>query len=235
MRAPSFPAAGPADPEQADQLEVGMKGDFLDGTLRSNIAIFYTKYDEIQRVTNGEDEFGNPLQLLRNAAEATIPGVEVELTWAPSEAFTLQGGFGWIDPEFDKFTGLELDGQPGITPADEALAVKLKFERVPEFEYTLAGSYAWNLDRFDGDLIFRVQYAHRDGFFTDVTNNPTRDIDDYNLLDASLRFENDKWRIALWGRNLAEENYGDIISAAFNQQLFGGQARTYGLEIGWNF
>ena len=235
VRAPSIPAVGPADPEQADQFEVGMKGDFLDGTLRSNVAVFYTVYDEIQRVTNGEDALGNPLQLLRNAAKATIPGIEVEMTWAPTEAFTLQGSFGWIDPEFDEFTGLELDGQPGITPADEALAVQLEFERVPEFEYTLAGSYAWELPQLDGDLIFRVQFAHRDGFFTDVTNNPDRDIEDYGLLDASLRYESDQWRISLWGRNLTEENYADIISAAFNQQRFGGQARTYGLEVGWSF
>lgn len=234
-RAPSVAALGPADPEEADQFEIGMKGDFFDGTLRSNIAVFYTNYDEIQRVTNGEDALGNPLQLLRNAAKATIPGIEVELTWVPIEALTLQGSFGWIDPEFDEFTGLELDGMPGITPEDEALAEQLKFERIPEYEYFLAGDYGWNLDQFDGRLVLRAQYAYRDGFFTDVTNNPTRDIDSYGLLDASLRFETDTWRVSLWGRNLTEENYGDIISAAFNQQLFGGQARTYGLEVGYSF
>ena len=235
-RAPSVAALGPADPEQADQFEIGMKGDFLDRTLRANVAAFYTVYDEIQRVTNGEDALGNPLQLLRNAAKATIPGIEVELTWAPTDAFTLQGGVGWIDPEFDEFTGLELDGVPGITQADEDLAVQLKFERVPEFEYTLAGSYSWPApQQFGGDVTFRVQYAYRDDFFTDVTNNPTRTIDSYGIFDASLRWETEKLRVSLWGRNLGEENYADIISGAFNQQVFGGQGRTYGLEVGLTF
>lgn len=234
-RAPSVPALGPADPEQADQFEFGMKGDFLNNTLRTNIAVFYTVYDEIQRVTNGTDDLGNPLQLLRNAAEASIPGVEVELQWSPNSAFGLQASLGWIKPEFDKFTGLELDGQPGITAADEALAEDLEFERIPEFEATIAADYTWNLPQLEGDLTLRVQYAYRDGFPTDVTNNPTRFIEDYDLIDASLRFENERWRIALWGRNLAEENYADIISAAFNQQRFGGQARTYGLELGYRF
>ncbi len=235
VRAPSIAAVGPADPEQADQFEVGMKGDFLDGSLRTNIAVFYTVYDEIQRVTNGEDALGTPLQLLRNAAKATIPGVEVELTWSPTEAFSLQGSFGWIDPEFDAFTGLELDGVPGLTPADEALAVQLKFERIPEYEATVSGEYSWSPGNLDGDITLRMQYAYRDGFPTDVTNNPNRFIDSYGILDAGIRYETDKWRFALWGRNLAEENYADIISAAFNLQRFGGQGRTWGIEAGMSF
>lgn len=231
-RAPTAVALGPADPEQADQFEIGMKGDFMEGTLRANIAAFYTKYDEIQRITNG-DINGVPVQLLRNAAEATIPGVEVELTYAPTDAFMLQASFGWLDPQFDKFTGLEMDGVPGLSPEDEALAKKLKFERIPEFEYLIAGDYRWGVG--SGDLIFRAQYAYRDGFPTDVTNRPERYIDSFGILDASLRFERDQLRVALWGRNINEENYGDIISSAFNQQQFGGQGRSYGVEVGWDF
>ena len=231
-RAPSIAAVGPADPEQADQIEIGMKGDFADGRLRANITGFFTVYDEIQRTTNGEDALGNPLQLLRNAAEAEIPGIEAELTWLPTDRLMLMAGIGWIDPEFKEFTGLNL-GAP-TDQENEALAKELEFERVPDFEYTLTGEYRVPMsDR--GDLIFRGQYAWRDGFYTDVTNNELRTIDDYGILDASVRFENDKWRVSLWGRNLTEENYADIISAAFNYQRFGGQARTYGVEVGYRF
>ncbi len=231
-RAPSVAALGPAEPEQADQFEIGMKGDFADGRLRANIAAFYTIYDEIQRVTNGEDELGNPLQLLRNAAKANIPGIEAELTWLPTDNLLLMGSFGWIDPEFEEFTGLDLGG--GSPEENERLALLLEFERVPTFEYTVLGEYTVPMGQ-RGDLAFRAQYAWRDGFFTDVTNNPTRTIDSFGILDASVRWTNDNWRVALWGRNLAEENYADIISAAFNQQRFGGQARTWGLEVGYSF
>jgi iron complex outermembrane receptor protein len=231
-RAPSVAALGPADPEQADQFEVGMKGDFADGRVRANVAAFYTIYDEIQRVTNGEDDLGNPLQLLRNAAKANIPGIEVELTWLPIDNLLLMGSFGWIDPEFEEFTGLDLGG--GSPEENERLALELEFERVPTFEYTVLGEYTLPLGR-NGDLAFRAQYAWRDGFFTDVTNNPTRTIDSFGILDASVRWSNNNWRVALWGRNLDEENYADIISAAFNQQRFGGQARTWGLEVGYSF
>ena len=231
-RAPSIAAVGPADPEQADQIEIGMKGDFADGRLRANITGFFTVYDEIQRTTNGEDALGNPLQLLRNAAEAEIPGIEAELTWLPTDRLMLMAGIGWIDPEFKEFTGLNLGA--ATDQENEALAKELEFERVPDFEYTLTGEYRVPMTD-SGDLIFRGQYAWRDGFYTDVTNNELRTIDDYGILDASVRFENEKWRVSLWGRNLTEENYADIISAAFNYQRFGGQARTYGVEVGYRF
>lgn len=231
-RAPSIAAVGPADPEQADQIEIGMKGDFADGRLRANITGFFTVYDEIQRTTNGEDALGNPLQLLRNAAEAEIPGIEAEITWLPTDRLMLMAGIGWIDPEFKKFTGLNLGA--ATDQENEALAKELEFERVPDSEYTLTGEYRVPMSD-TGDLIFRGQYAWRDGFYTDVTNNELRTIDDYGILDASVRFENEKWRVSLWGRNLTEENYADIISAAFNYQRFGGQARTYGVEVGYRF
>ena len=231
-RAPSVAALGPADPEQADQYEIGMKGDFADGRLRANLTGFFTVYDEIQRTTNGEDDLGNPLQLLRNAAEAEIPGIEAELTWLPTDRLTLMASVGWIDPEFTKFTGLNLGA--ATDAENEALAKELEFERVPDFEYTLMGEYSVPVAG-KGEIAVRAQYAWREGFYTDVTNNELRTIDDYGILDASIRFVNDNWRVSLWGRNLTEENYADIISAAFNYQRFGGQARTYGIEVGYSF
>jgi hypothetical protein len=68
-----------------------------------------------------------------------------------------------------------------------------------------------------------------------VTNRPERFIDDFALLDLSLRYVKDSLRVSIWGRNVAEENYGDIISSAFNQQQFGGQGTAYGADVTWNF
>lgn len=235
VRAPSLAGVGPADPEQADQFEIGLKGDFLDGTLRTNIAAFYTVYDNIQRISAQEDEFGNPLQVIRNAADADILGMEVELTWLPTDYLTIQANAGYVDPQFNTFTGLEMDGKPGLTAEDEALAEELDFERVPKYEYTLVGSYRWPINSLGGDLIARAQYTYRDDFFTEITNLPDRAIEGHGIFDASLDYEGENWRVSLWGRNLNEETYAEIISKAFNLQRFGGQARTYGIEVSYNF
>jgi iron complex outermembrane receptor protein len=234
-RAPSLAGVGPANEEQGDQFEIGLKGDFFDGTLRTNVTAFYTLYADIQRISAAEDKLGNPLQVIRNAADADITGIEVEVTWLPTDYLTFQASYGYVDPKFNKFTGIELDGNPGLTSADEALAKDLKFERVPDFEYTLVGSYRWPINSLGGDLIARAQYAYRDGFFTEITNSPDRAIDGYGIFDASLNYEGTNWRASLWGRNLNEVTTGNIISRAFNYQRFGGQARTYGLEVSYIF
>jgi iron complex outermembrane receptor protein len=234
-RAPSLAGVGPADPEQADQFEIGLKGDFLDGTLRTNVSVFYTMYDNIQRISAQEDELGNPLQVIRNAADADIMGLEFEATWLPTDYLTLQASFGYVDPQFNEFTGLDLDGTPGLGPEDEELAKNLKFERIPDYEYTLVGSYRFPLANLGGDLTARAQYTYRDDFFTEVTNIPERAIEGHGIFDASLTYENEDWRVSLWGRNLNEETYAEIISFAFNLQRFGGQARTYGVEVSYNF
>ena len=234
-RAPSLAGVGPADPEQADQFELGLKGDFLDDTLRANVALFYTRYDDIQRISSQEDERGNPLQVIRNAADADIWGFEVEMIWLPSDYLTIQASAGYVEPRFNKFTGLELDGKPGLGPEDEALAKQLKFERIPDYEYTLVGSYRWPVAGLNGDVIARAQYTYRDDFFTEIINNPQRAIEGHSIFDASITYEVNNWRVSLWGRNLNEETYAEIISQAFNLQRFGGQARTYGLDLSYRF
>lgn len=235
VRAPSLAGVGPANPEQADQFEVGLKGDFFDRSLRLNTSVFYTLYDNIQRISADEDEFGNPLQVIRNAADADISGLEVELMWLATDNLTLQASAGYVNPEFNEFTGIDLDGQPGLSPEDERLAKELAFERVPDFEYTLVGSYQFPLKNLDGDLIARAQYTYRDDFFTEVTNNPERAIHAHGIFDASLAYKYENWRASLWVRNLNEASFAEIVSFAFNLQRFGGQARTYGLEISYGF
>jgi len=234
-RAPNEVTIGPADPEQADQFEVGLKGLFLNGTLRANVAGFFTIYDDIQRVTNTQTAGGEPLQLLRNAARANIKGVEAEFTWNPVEPLVLESNFGWIDPQFKEFTGLDINSDGVVTPEEEIAARNLEFDRVPNYTVFAAANYTFNLPDMPGDFTYRAQYSWRDGFPTDVRNLENRRQDSFGLLDMSVRYETDRVRVAVFGRNITETNYVDIISAAFNTQGFGGMARTWGIEAGVNF
>ncbi|MCG8443644.1 MAG: TonB-dependent receptor [Caulobacterales bacterium] len=234
-RASSPATIAAADPEQADQFEVGVKSELFDRTLRANVAGFVTLYDDIQRVTNTVDATGQPLQRLRNAASATIKGVEAEISWRPTSDLTLQGSFGWIDPEFDEFTGLDFDNDGVVTPEENARAEALEFDRVPNYTVFLAGDYRLPVPQVPGDVTFRAQWSYRDEFPTDVRNTPIFFQDSYDLLDMSLRYETENVRVALFGRNITDEEYADIRSPAFNAQAFGGQPRTYGVEVTWTY
>ncbi len=234
-RASNLLTIAAADPEQADQFELGVKSETSDGTLRLNVAGFVTKYDDIQRVTNEASSTGQPVQRLRNAASATIKGLEVEFTLQPSDNFWVDGSFAWLDPEFNTFTGLDLDGDGVVSPEDEANAADLEFDRVPNYTAYIAANWQFALGGLPGEFTFRPSLSFRSGFPTDVNNTPIFFQEAYELVDVSLRYENEGFRAAAFARNIFDKAYADIRSPAFNAQAFGGSPVSWGLELGFDF
>ncbi|RMF12151.1 MAG: TonB-dependent receptor [Alphaproteobacteria bacterium] len=227
-------AVGPADPEKVDQIEVGMKGTFLEGRLRVNAAAFWSDFKDIQRPF--QRPFGGGLvQDLANAGSATILGAELEVTAIPHPDLVLEASGGWTDASFDEFLGLDVDGDGQITPEDNAAAKELKFDRVPEFNFHVAGTYTFPIKTLAGDLFYRVAYTWKDEFFTDIRNVPNLKQDSYGLLDMSLTYQTENWRVAVFGKNLTKTEYADVYSRIFNFQAFGGTPRTWGLEVSFEY
>ncbi|MFN2100022.1 TonB-dependent receptor [Altererythrobacter sp. MF3-039] len=234
-RASSLETIAAADPEQADQFELGLKSDLANGAVRLNLAAFWTEYDEIQRVTNEASSTGQPVQRLRNAASATIKGLEAEFTIQPSDNFWIDGSLAWIDPEFNTFTGLDLDGDGVVSPADEAAAAELDFDRVPSYTAYIAANFQFGVGGLPGEFTFRPSLSYRSGFPTDVNNSPIFFQEAYELVDVSLRYETGQYRLAAFARNVFDKHYADILSPAFNAQAFGGAPVSWGIEFGYDF
>lgn len=234
-RASSLATIAAADPEQADQFELGLKSEFANGVIRLNLAGFVTEYDEIQRVTNEASSTGQPVQRLRNAASATIRGLEAEFTIQPSDSFWIDGSLAWIDPGFNTFTGLDLDRDGTVSPEDEANAAELDFDRVPHYTVYLAANFQFGIGGLPGEFTFRPSFSHRSGFPTDINNTPIFFQDGYELVDLSLRYETGRYRVAAFARNVFDKHYADILSPAFNAQAFGGAPASWGVEVGYDF
>lgn len=209
---------GPTKEETVASYELGLKSTLLDRTLQLNLVGFHTEYDDIQRTIAIPGS--NALQALRNAAKATINGIEFESTWIPTEALRLEASIGWIDASYDRFEGR--------TDTDT-----LKFDRVPDFTLYLAGNYNFAVPSVPGDFTSRVSYAWRDDFFTDVANTPELGQDAYGLLDASLTYDSGStWSLSVFGRNLTKSEYIDVaIGPGFGNLAWGGAPRTYGVEL----
>jgi outer membrane receptor protein involved in Fe transport len=58
-----------------------------------------TIYDDLQIIIR---ETFNPVTF--NGGEAHIDGVEVELTWVPTEQWFITAAVGWIDAEYDQLS-----------------------------------------------------------------------------------------------------------------------------------
>ena len=110
-------ASRPIDPEDVINYEIGLKGDFLDRTLRLNAAAFYMDYTDLQIVRFGptvdNPDFGQ--FITENVGEAEIAGLEAEITWAPTENFRLFGSYAYLDTAVSDFTinGIDPTAIPG--------------------------------------------------------------------------------------------------------------------------
>ena len=70
------------DPEEVTNLEIGLKGDFLDNTLRFNATLFTADYDDLQVVRFGpvpNSSFGS--FQTTNIGSADLSGVELDFAW----------------------------------------------------------------------------------------------------------------------------------------------------------
>ncbi|MFP6817352.1 MAG: TonB-dependent receptor, partial [Pseudomonadales bacterium] len=97
----------PYEAETNINYEIGYKADFLDRTLRVNVAAFYMDFDNIQRnqVVPYTNSAGTPAQetLTVNAGKSHVYGLEVETTWLATENLTLKASMGILEAKYDEF------------------------------------------------------------------------------------------------------------------------------------
>lgn len=228
-RAASPLGIGPSDPEQVQSYELGLKTSFWNRRGRFNITAFRSKYDDIQQVITNQQA----VQSIVNAASATIQGIEIESSLRPVRGLQFDVAFGYTDAEYDSFVGLDLTGD---NIPDPALARQLSFQRVPKYTFTGSAAYEFDLGS-SGTLTPRVSYSWRSGLFTDLVNTPQLRVPGTGLWDASVTWEPSKrWRVTAFGRNVSNENYWDLgLTLPFGYIAYGGEPRTYGVELAFRY
>lgn len=227
----TFSLTGEAyDPEQLWAYEVGMKADWLDRRLRTNLAVFHYDYTKMQ-----VSQFVTGLTLVENAGAATIDGAELELTARIGTGLELGANIAYLDATYDEFvTSDPLDPAPG--PRD------LKGNQLPrapewstnfyaQYEHALSGGAA---------LSARVERSYRDNVYYSPLNNPIVAQRAYDLWNASLEYEfpGQQLSAVLWGRNLGDTHYYQFVG--LNAPLSGAQGqpaapRLYGISLEYRF
>ncbi len=210
-------------PEKVWSYEAGLKTDLLDRKLRVNAAAFYTDYKDLQVSAL----VGAAFQI-RNAAAAKIKGFELEVTAKPIRAIELNFGAGYTDATYDDF--------PGCAPATNCAGNRLPF--VPKLSLN-AGAQA-NVPVAGGELTLRGDLSWRSSIYYEAANVPDGRLPGYMLVNGRVAysFANDRFTVALFGRNLFDKRYRDFsfYLAPFDQRMVRWAVpRTYGLELSTRF
>ncbi|MCR9184465.1 MAG: TonB-dependent receptor [Halieaceae bacterium] len=200
MRNTSFNPAdtpGPFDQETVDSIELGYKSSF-GGRGILNAAVFYNQIDDMQREINLPGPIG-VIQLVRNTAEATIMGLEVDATWGLTDNLVAIASIGVLDASYDKVL-VDLNGDGVIDGADK----DLDLPRAADLTYTVGLNHDLELGGW-GYMGSRISYSYRDE--SAYTDNNLGFINEQNRVDAGLDFySNDgHWVFSVYGRNLLDE------------------------------
>ena len=188
------------DPETNWTYEAGFKGDWFDRRLRTNVAVFRNEYEGMQfGVTSPSGSFGRI-----NAGDATIDGLELEVTAVPIEGLELNGSVGLLDGEYTEWTAaLTTCAAQGLTTVDQYLGLSLK--QAPEWSYRLGANYSHDMGQ-RGVLSFGADYSAKDDHYNNLCASPGIRVQDYEFLNAQLRWESAAGNllIALAGNNLTD-------------------------------
>ncbi len=172
-------------------VETGIKSAFNDGAVTLNASVFHSWREDqqvrasFQLVPNDPASFGFATV---NIDGGTSYGAEADLTWAATESLRFYASTGLL---FGGFADT-VEQFPWLGGRDQAHAPR----------YTFSGGAAW---QGPGGVFARLDVTARDEFYFDVSHDQQSDA--YALLNARVGWENEDWRVHVWGRNLADKYY----------------------------
>ncbi|GHA00241.1 TonB-dependent receptor [Arenicella chitinivorans] len=228
---------GPFDEETVDNFEAGFKTSLRNGG-RITGAIFYNQIDDMQREINLADPISGVVQVIRNTADATITGLEIEGLFPLTDRLVFNASLGYIDPGYDAVR-FDLNGDGVINDVDK----NLDLPRAAELTY----SVGLTLDSDVGDwgtAVSRISYAYRDE--SAYTDNNLGFIGEQAILNAGIDFlsANGRWSFGIFGKNLTDEvkHGGDTQLPEFLGPIpLGGsfaplaKGRVYGVDLTYKF
>ena len=227
----------PLQPENSEQYELGLKGDLFDGRLQVQLAVFDLTVDGRQRSVEtrppGQD---NAIPTVINV-DSGVQGVELNVSWLITEdlLFTALSTYREEENQSEEF----YDAKGELTQFDSSSDT--------------AGNYTLTLDwrpkLAAGNLLVRGEYIYAENTrdADDANYNPDFEsisgyTDDRRLVNGRIAWSHpeDHWELALWGRNLTDEDRISGISQT-TVAVFGTpimrilDPRTYGVEAIYRF
>ena len=184
--------AGPFDPEEVTNYELGMKSSWFDNTLRVNTAIFSYTYDNLQSL-----EFIDAACLpnssvgtyLFETSDVEGDGFELNVNWLALPSLELYFNTGYLDAQYKERQKKEvIDGVCVVK--DESGE---DFSKSPDMNFTVGANYSFDFSN-GGEMVFAVAYNFTEGLSQDsctyVVNNKaegaTNDIYGLTKVDGQL-------------------------------------------------
>ena len=224
----------PLRPEESENLELGLKGDFFGERLRAQVSLFDMSITGRQRTVDTLPP-GQPNAVPRViTGDQDIQGVEVVLDWLVTD--TLRFGFltTWRDvesswePFYNAVGELVTEFSSDATDTDYTVTLDWQPPVASAIDVRLEYIFNENTGALDPGVIDPGQYP---GFYEDRKELNAR---------VAWTSEDDRYSAAVWGRNLLDQKLlggiRDITLFAFGTPFTSMEVpMTWGVEFGMRF
>ncbi|HEX7943569.1 MAG TPA: TonB-dependent receptor [Phenylobacterium sp.] len=217
-------------PESVEGFEGGIRAVLADRTVRLALDVYRYKYSNLQI-----DFFdAAKIQFItKNAASSRAEGIEFEAEWAPPPVpgLTLRGTLNYNRARYLSFADAPCYG--GQTPAEGCTIVNSRpIQDLGGHDTALAPRWTSALEanyqrEVAANLVFgaSLNLKYSSSYFGNAFGNPRSKQDSYTTLDGALRLrtKDQRWEVALIGKNLTNEyvlySVGDAPSSGANTGL----------------
>ncbi|WP_186453993.1 TonB-dependent receptor [Denitratisoma sp. DHT3] len=236
-------------PETLTSTELGFKGEFLDRKLRTNLAVFQSKYTDQQMTIAG-----NALRVydVVNAGKSTYKGFELDVAASITNALRVGLNFSQVKFNYDKIVDQGVD----VTQFFHYLPAKNTYSATLDYAFGKIGP---------GRLNWHLDYAHVDKASTNVSDlytisggtatlvsrlDPTNyTTPAYGLWNTRLSMagipvgpgSNGDLTVGLWIKNVTDKKYPAYVidygkfGTPFGAASTWGEPRTYGVDLTYRF
>lgn len=237
------PPGGMFAPETVWDFEAGWKSSFLNRRVRTQIGVFYNKYNNFQMDVISPASGQNGVV---NLANATIKGFEGQLQ-AKIAGFGLDAGVSYVDSQLSSVTvinkwqaGAATAQLPACTTTVTSNCFAYEFITSSSGPNLLSPKWTWNagLDYTYAlgagrSLVPRVNYSYIGSQWAYVTYLPQYDlINARHLVNASITLNWDNFKAELYGTNLTKEYF---VTGQSGLNEFRVAPREFGVRLGAKF
>ena len=174
-------------------FETGIKSLWLEGELKTNVAVFYAKRNDQQvkssLLTVRADNSTEFVDYLNNAAKGSNIGLEAEIDWLVNSNWRVFANVGLLRAIYDEYTDPN-----GIDVTDRRQA------HAPNYQFS-AGTDVYLGQHWTAS----ASIEGKDKFYFSDRHNAQSNS--YALVNANIEYALASWKLNLWARNIFDKKY----------------------------
>lgn len=170
-----------AKTDELTNYEIGIKSDFMGGSMRLNATAFWSEITELQ-TTRFDPSNVAFLVFIENVGDAEISGLDADWTWAATDRWTFNAAFSFVSTELTRIN-------PQLVGVSVPEGSDLPF--TPDFAGNIRARYDWPLNNWGGDAYVQGSLAYTGDRKASIIGNAyfaedvTREV--YNVSGTGLK------------------------------------------------